>query len=65
MPINFPTEISVECDRCAEEKEFDSTIYTGDPETVGVDTSTLMADGWGKLDGEILCDDCLKESSNA
>jgi hypothetical protein len=59
--INGPTEISIECDKCGEEKDFVTTEYAGTPQSWGVDPSTLTEEGWEESSGEHYCPKCIVE----
>jgi hypothetical protein len=64
MGVQDPGSLTVQCDRCEREEEMDTTAYCGDPESFGVDDSTIQEKGWLKTAGEILCPDCAKEEAD-
>jgi hypothetical protein len=59
--IDLPTEGFITCDSCDASQEIDLTEYSGDPSTVGVDSSTIADIGWLEVDGEHFCTECRKE----
>lgn len=61
MAVNGPGTLSVECDGCGEEKDFDVTEFAGSPPSWGVDETTLEQDGWSTDDSETFCPACTKE----
>lgn len=45
MAVNFPNELTVECDGCGETIEAVVSEYAGEPASIGVDDETLEAEG--------------------
>lgn len=61
MGIQFPDTLTVSCDDCGEEKDFDATQYCdGDGTSVGVDSSTVEEEDWVKDGDEFYCPNCVK-----
>lgn len=58
MAIMFPDSLTVECDGCGEEKEFNVTEFAGEPQSIGIDDSTLTEEGWSHEGSEVFCPDC-------
>jgi hypothetical protein len=61
MAVEPPSDFDVMCDGCEKIEPFAVTEYCGQPESWGVDDTTLQEQGWGRRDGEIFCADCLKK----
>ena len=65
MAVMIPDVMTVECDDCGEEHDFNTTQFCGDGSTqsamVGIESETLEAEGWEMDGNETYCAACVKK----
>lgn len=58
MAVEDPGTLTVTCDECGEQDEFETTEFAGDPASFGVEDHSLEQKGWKRDGGTTFCKDC-------